>query len=530
MLFAGEDITLQWLESKPRSVAKDFYIWRYLDQEITPEQAIKALGGAKYVNNSLFFRYAKKLKHDETYGVYQCMKATPGKLITQHSDCIEVGLSAYKATKLDRDQLEMTSAKIKKKYPIKASVLDIFRGTIPFTKLISSKAEVFFETFNECGSKYREEYFNHKFPKRTLKRLSKHKKFEQTIKLIVTNPRLNKLSESILEVDDTLFGHHGSFFLAVNAIIHDKRDLALNYLQNAYKKAYYQFDKDKVLFWQYKLSDDSKYLEMLSKSWDVNIYSIYANSEFGKEHPSIVFSSSSENNATSDYDIKDPFSWLNVLRDTKKMNDYKMLKYEKLFGDKETLGHLDFVKERHERYRKSFFSMPFREHLEGLDTNRTALIYAIARQESRFIPSSISTAYAMGVMQIMPFLSKAIAKELKEVYDIDSLLDPYVNLKYANHHLNFLEKRVEHPLFIAYAYNGGIGFTRKTLNKGIFKTKNDLEPFLSMELIPYDETRKYGKKVLANYYIYQRYLNDQEKIGLNTLLQTALWSDRKPGG
>ena len=114
--------------------------------------------------------------------------------------------------------------------------------------------------------------------------------------------------------------------------------------------------------------------------------------------------------------------------------------------------------------------------------------------------------------------SKAIAKELDEAYDIDKQLDPKTNLKYANHHLDFLEKRLKHPLFIAYAYNGGIGFTSRMLKSGLFKEVK-YEPYLSMELLPYDETKKYGKKVLANYYVYQNYLNSKKKVSLSTLFQ-----------
>ena len=120
-------------------------------------------------------------------------------------------------------------------------------------------------------------------------------------------------------------------------------------------------------------------------------------------------------------------------------------------------------------------------------------------------------------MQIMPFLSKAIAKQLKESYDIDKQLTPKTNIRYGIHHLKYLKKALRHPLFIAYAYNGGIGFTKRMLKEGLFK-KGKFEPFLSMELLPYDETKKYGKKVLANYFIYQNYLNSKDKISFDKLI------------
>ena len=76
----ANEVTLEWLKDKPRTYAKDFYIWQFLKQDITPSEAIEALGQANYVNNRLFYAYAKKLKHDETTAVVQCLRAKNSSL------------------------------------------------------------------------------------------------------------------------------------------------------------------------------------------------------------------------------------------------------------------------------------------------------------------------------------------------------------------------------------------------------------------------------------------------------------------
>ena len=79
---------------------------------------------------------------------------------------------------------------------------------------------------------------------------------------------------------------------------------------------------------------------------------------------------------------------------------------------------------------------------------------------------------------------------------------------------------MKHPLLIAYAYNGGIGFTRKMLKNGLFSKNSkhkEYEPFISMELLPYDETRKYGKKVLANYYVYKNHIDKKNPVKITAL-------------
>ncbi len=519
-LYAQLTITQDWLDSKPRSIAKDFYIWRYLNQDITPQEAIKALGQARNVNNKLLTRYAKKLKHKETSAVMWCKKLNINSLVNQSANCIEVGLTTYKATKASKKQKQILIDKLKDTYPKTAKKVEILNSAIPFTTLLNSTNEVFFDTFNECGGKFRVNNFNHHLPKESINLLKEDKKFAQTIKLIVTNPKLNKIQQSLLNIDTKNLNHKSTFHLAINAINHKEEKKALKFLQTSYNNAYFQQDKDKVLFWQYKLTKDVKYLEKLQSSWDNNIYSLLSFEEKNIKSKNIVYNIENKTNDKSNYNYKNPFIWFPIIRDTKKMDKNKMDKYNKLLNQEETLGHLAFVRERFFKYKKSYFITPYKDFMNQFPTDRQALIYAIARQESRFIQTSISSAYAMGLMQIMPFLSRAIAKELKEFYDIDKQFEPQTNLRYASHHLNFLEKRLKHPLFIAYAYNGGIGFMRRMFKIGLFKT-GKYEPFLSMEMLQYDETKKYGKKVLANYLIYKNYLDKKNKIKLSTLFQTA---------
>ncbi|MEA3383072.1 MAG: lytic transglycosylase domain-containing protein [Campylobacterota bacterium] len=517
-IFAQETITLNWLEKQPKSIAKDFYIYRYLNQDISPEQSLKAIEQVRYLNNKIFYRFANKSDDDSFKKLKSCMRMKTSSLIKKEDYCIQSGLTVYEATKLSKNNLEQVIDKIENNYPKLKKKLDILNSAIPFKSLEQSTPDTFFNTFNECGGVYRAKYFNNYFPLNLIKELKPHKQFAQTVKLIVTNKNMKKAQASLLHVNPEGLDFKTTFHLAINAIVNKKDDIATVYLEDAYKKAYYQMQKDNITFWQYKLTNDKKYLKKLASSWDINLYSLYASEILNKKQTNIIFEIKQKSSNKKSFDIDDPFKWLKVLNESKKMDDKKLLKYQDLFNSFETIGHLAFVKERYDRYRNSYFITPYNKYIGDYKQSRQALIYAIARQESRFIPTSISSAYAMGTMQIMPFLSKAIAKELKDKYDIDKQLKPKTNLRYANHHLNFLEKRLKHPLLIAYGYNGGIGFTNRILKQGLFK-KGEYEPFLSMELLPYDETKKYGKKVLANYYVYQNHLNKNNKIKLSTLFQ-----------
>ena len=62
-------------------------------------------------------------------------------------------------------------------------------------------------------------------------------------------------------------------------------------------------------------------------------------------------------------------------------------------------------------------------------------------------------------------------------------------------------------------------YLKSQLKKDIFQNKYKYDPYFSMEFISYDQTKKYGKKVLGNYLIYNNYLNEKEKLTTKELLQ-----------
>jgi len=176
----------------------------------------------------------------------------------------------------------------------------------------------------------------------------------------------------------------------------------------------------------------------------------------------------------------------------------------------------------------NFYPTPFMEYIGDGDNRRKALILALARQESRFVPASVSTSYALGMMQFMPFLANDIGKKQLAIagFDQDDMFRPEVAYRFANIHIDWLERKIYSPVFIAYAYNGGLGLVKKMLQRGDMFNKGKFEPWLSMELVPYAESRDYGKKVLANFIIYSQILDPRAKISVQQELQDLLVPSR----
>jgi len=300
------------------------------------------------------------------------------------------------------------------------------------------------------------------------------------------------------------------FNTAINALQQGKKDVAIVYFDKARRSAKKQGEADKASFWLYKTTGNKGYLNVLLKSWDVNLYTLLARDIMHIKYPRTITPKLSKKNLRY-YNAKNPIHWAHIKKKLfKSGTDLKNL--ARGYATEESIGVYTYIMAKASHYRNIYYPMPYRDILSRFPKKRQALIYAIARQESRFVPASVSRSFALGMMQIMPFLVKHIAKERGENIDLDEMFDPRKAIIYANHHINYLATYLHNPLFVAYAYNGGIGFTRRLIKQSNYFRKGPYEPYLSIEKIKNTEAREYGKKVLVNYVIYLNKLGIPARI------------------
>ncbi|MFA9201577.1 MAG: transglycosylase SLT domain-containing protein [Cypionkella sp.] len=132
-----------------------------------------------------------------------------------------------------------------------------------------------------------------------------------------------------------------------------------------------------------------------------------------------------------------------------------------------------------------------------------ALAFAHALQESRFEANAVSPTGARGLMQIMPAAAKDHSGRLGYSGSASDLNRPEVNLAFGQRHLAMLRDsgatRGLLPKIMA-AYNAGL--TPIARWNGEIRDQGD--PLLYMESIPYWETRGYVAIVMRNYWMYER--------------------------
>ena len=143
------------------------------------------------------------------------------------------------------------------------------------------------------------------------------------------------------------------------------------------------------------------------------------------------------------------------------------------------------------------------------------IILAITRQESEFDPKANSYAGAKGMMQLMTYTAKLVAKQMKVGYSKSKLTsDPEYNIRLGTYYFNSLlnEYKEVYPFAIA-GYNAGpkrVRYWRK-INGDPSKGKIDYVNWI--ELIKFEETRNYVQRVLENANVY-RYMLSGKPIKL----------------
>jgi soluble lytic murein transglycosylase len=190
--------------------------------------------------------------------------------------------------------------------------------------------------------------------------------------------------------------------------------------------------------------------------------------------------------------------------------------------ERELLAAADYACERQvwdrcintsERTRSEFdfeqrYPMPFRDSVVrraqeiSLDP---AYVYGLIRQESRFVMDARSHVGASGLMQVMPATARWTARKLgMNGFTPDQITDRDTNIAIGTGYLKLVldDFGGSMPLAAA-AYNAGPGRPRNWRNGPV------VEAAAWAENVPFNETRDYVKKVLANTTLYAAILTGQ---------------------
>ncbi len=141
------------------------------------------------------------------------------------------------------------------------------------------------------------------------------------------------------------------------------------------------------------------------------------------------------------------------------------------------------------------------------------ILLGLIRQESEFDHKAISSAGAMGMMQLMPATAKKTAQNSKIKFHKSKLLEREYNLKIGSLHFKELLNELDDSYILSIAsYNAGTRNVKKWIEvNGDPRNLNNIDEIVNwIELIPFAETRNYVQRVLENAQIYRAILPDNQ--------------------
>jgi soluble lytic murein transglycosylase len=154
-------------------------------------------------------------------------------------------------------------------------------------------------------------------------------------------------------------------------------------------------------------------------------------------------------------------------------------------------------------YWEALFPKPYWLDLKKFSSQNALdpyLVASLIRQESEFNPGAVSRANALGLMQLLPKVGSAVAKQEKlRHFSSDQLFTPEVNLQLGTRYFREMVDKFGAFEYALAAYNAGTNRVDDWLGQGKYR-----DPQEFVESIPFTETREYVQAILRNANVYRQ--------------------------
>lgn len=152
-------------------------------------------------------------------------------------------------------------------------------------------------------------------------------------------------------------------------------------------------------------------------------------------------------------------------------------------------------------------------HFDALPGSASrSIVFAIARQESAFDPKAVSSAGAMGLMQMIASTARHTAYQTGVSFDLSRMLsEPAFNARLGAAHLGILLKEYKGSYLLSFAaYNAGGKRVKEWIDAYGDPRRNGVDPIDWVERISISETRNYVQRVMENFVVYRAKFGDRD--------------------
>jgi soluble lytic murein transglycosylase len=156
-----------------------------------------------------------------------------------------------------------------------------------------------------------------------------------------------------------------------------------------------------------------------------------------------------------------------------------------------------------------------------------SVVYSIARQESTFYQGDVSSAKAVGLLQVTPEAGRETAKKFGVTYDWKRLQsDSVYNVQMGAAELGDRLVGYRGSYILTFAgYNAGPGRVREWISRFGDPRDPKVDPVDWVERIPFSETRNYVERVLENLQVYRVRLGGGTRLMIEADLHRGAAAD-----
>jgi soluble lytic murein transglycosylase len=144
------------------------------------------------------------------------------------------------------------------------------------------------------------------------------------------------------------------------------------------------------------------------------------------------------------------------------------------------------------------------------------VVYSIVRQESAFNPRVVSSANAIGLMQVTPAAGRDTARRFNVTFDQRRLIDDTVyNAQLGTAELGADIASYHGSYILAFAsYNAGRHRVKEWIDQYGDPRDPKVDPIDWIERIPFSETRNYVERVVENMQVYRALVENNPKLSI----------------
>ena len=341
---SGKILSYEEIKNEPKSLAKDYYIYRLIDETKYNKAEIKIL-------KQSIFRYKGKLKDklDRIFGIAKAPKRPDRCAGVTSANILDANLTCKKArsypnfiAKLSPSVRETLASQLESHQDAASrNAVNLLRGfndENPSEYFMQSRnAQNYFLYYNYLKSSGKDALIDIDADATFVTGLSAQPSFKAVLNDALINRKYPRLRRSLTSVNPSAVEKDVAFMLGVNAVMQNDEGAALAFFSRAAASFEKPHDVHNAKFWVYLLSGDQNIVKELAASEYYSLYALYAKEISGNKNLNIIIPNPAKNSIEG-YDITDPFAWVRTKNSADRMSREQLLEFAKKFDTKQSIG------------------------------------------------------------------------------------------------------------------------------------------------------------------------------------------------